>query len=93
VPNVAIVTDSVADLPPGTYWIRVEYRLEKSVSGYRVLMVNINPPQKGLVTKAVAAGPITRVGTQKQRNWMFFVIYSVQLDYFTTMEKWRGSRV
>jgi hypothetical protein len=33
------------DISPGTYWIRVEYRLGESISGYRVLMVNINPPE------------------------------------------------
>jgi hypothetical protein len=31
------------DLASGTYWIRVEYQLGESVSGFRVLMVNINP--------------------------------------------------
>ena len=31
------------DLPPGTYWIRVCYQFGESISGYRVLMVNINP--------------------------------------------------
>jgi hypothetical protein len=31
------------DLSPGTYWILIEYQLGKSMSGYRVLMVNINP--------------------------------------------------
>ncbi len=31
------------DLSPGTYWIRVEYQFGKSTSGYRAIMVNINP--------------------------------------------------
>lgn len=28
---------------PGTYWIRVEYQFGGSISGHRVIMVNINP--------------------------------------------------
>jgi hypothetical protein len=31
------------DLPPATYWIRVGYQFGEAISGYRVLMVNINP--------------------------------------------------
>jgi len=31
------------ELPPGTYWIRVDYQFGKSMSGFQVLMVNINP--------------------------------------------------
>jgi hypothetical protein len=34
---------TTSDLSTGTYWIRIEYQLGKSMSGYRVLMVNINP--------------------------------------------------
>jgi hypothetical protein len=38
-----IKIQTTPDLSPGTYWIRIEYQLGKSMSGYRVLMVNINP--------------------------------------------------
>jgi hypothetical protein len=31
------------DIPPGTYWIRVEYRFGETLSGQRMLMVNIDP--------------------------------------------------
>ena len=33
---------SSVNLVPGTYWIRVDYQFGKSISGYRVLMVNID---------------------------------------------------
>jgi len=35
--------ETTSDVSPGTYWIRVEYQFGKSMSGYRDLMVNINP--------------------------------------------------